>query len=341
MKAEIRWNPTKNKYTLVHQGKVIVSSKTDGYISYLVKQQKHTAIVQNKITDVTVTSRRPDIPMTLQDTTGTDLVRVEYTITKRFDFMKQMIMMVIHKNAKSIIISGEGGIGKTFSVLECLRAGKMIDVNECLPTIAALDLIKTPDSDEVMATKALAQINRPKGDYVLIKGYSSAAALYRILYENRFRIIIFDDCDSVLRDQVACALLKSALDSYDERWVSWRVERQGDSDLPPAFKFEGSIIFISNRPLSSIDEAVKTRAYKVDLSMTKAQRIEWMRERLEGVLPQYDDLRAKHEALDLLEANMHLTNDINFRTLMSLITIRLSPDVKDWQELAKFTLTEQ
>ena len=183
-----------------------------------------------------------------------------------------------------------------------------------------------------------AEMNAFKGDYVVVKGHASAKALYRILWENRNRTILFDDCDKVLQDQTAVMLLKPALDSYEDRWVSWRVEGFAkDSDLPSTFKFNGSIIFITNMAMAKIDEAVKTRCYKVDVSMTFPQRIERMEAVLANVMPDVP-LENKIEALDLIKQNLHRVKDVNFRALMNLITIRET--VPDWKPLATFALLE-
>ena len=37
----------------------------------------------------------------------------------------------------------------------------------------------------------------------MVKGYSTAKGLYRTLFENNGMVIIFDDCDSILKDDVA------------------------------------------------------------------------------------------------------------------------------------------
>jgi hypothetical protein len=338
-KAQIRWNAAKSKYELVAKGKVLVTSKNQNYFNYLIVKGVHPAIIKNKITEVEVISQAPDTPITMTDVDGKELARPTYSITERFDFMEQMINMVINKTAKSIFVTGEGGIGKSYTVLKCLEKAGKVDVNEVVSAIEILSI--TPDDTEgEMKLKALACINKPKGDFIVVKGHSSAASLYRTLYEHKDKTIIFDDCDSVFKDVTGCGLLKSALDSYEDRWVHWRVERAGDHDLPMSFKFKGSIVFISNLPLAKVDEAIKTRCLKVDLSMTKAQRIERMQAVIANICPDVH-VDMKLEALKLLSDNMHLTNDVNFRSLMNVIAIRSDVSVKNWQELAKYALTEQ
>ncbi len=78
----------------------------------------------------------------------------------------------------------------------------------------------------------------------------SAIGLYSKLYEfsDSKNILVFDDCDSILLDDVALNLLKGALDSGKKRVISWLSEssalrREG---IPDRFEFKGSVIFITN-----------------------------------------------------------------------------------------------
>ena len=134
-------------------------------------------------------------------------------------------------------------------------------------------------------------------------------------------------------------MFKGALDSYDERWVSWYAESLGDTDLPKTFKFTGRIIFISNMSMNKIDDAVKTRAFKIDVSMTAAQRIERMEAVLEGVMP-HIDMPIKVDALNLVKELMNVAREVNFRALQRVITIRSSKTEESWKNLAKFSLVE-
>jgi Cdc6-like AAA superfamily ATPase len=338
-KAEIRWNNSKNRYDLVAAGKVLVSSKKSGYLTYLVTQQKHSAILAAKVTSAVIVSEAPIAPMTATSPTNIPVAPVqEYSVNERFDFTRQLAKMVIEKKARSLIVGGEGGIGKTYTIKEAFDELGKVDVATLLPSIEDLNPIEVDDSEPEIEEKVFAEMNAFKGDYVVVKGHASAKALYRLLWENRNRTILFDDCDKVLQDQTAVMLLKPALDSYEDRWVSWRVEGFAkDSDLPATFKFNGSIIFITNMPMAKIDEAVKTRCYKVDVSMTFPQRIERMEAVLDRVMPEIS-LDKKTDALNLLKENLHRVKDVNFRSLMNLITIR--DTVADWKPLATFALLE-
>lgn len=343
MEAKISWNPTKSKYELKAKGKVLVRSNRIDYLNYLVNQQKHSAIVNAGVKTVAILSRNPAeasvVTLTAPTAIAAPMIQAPaFTINERFSFMDELIDMVIKKAAKSILITGMGGVGKTYAVIQRLKTANLVDCVTVAPSISDLDEIDVEDSEDEMESKALAEMNRPTGDYVVVKGKATPKALYRLLYENRNRMIVFDDCDSVLRDDNSVNLLKSALDTYEDRWISWRSEQAfGESDLPQSFKFNGTIIFISNLEQHAVDEAVRTRCFKVDVSMSNEQRVERMKGVLENVLPDVD-MEFKLDAIKLIEDNLHLCNDINFRTLMQIITIR--ENSADWKKLGKFALTE-
>ena len=164
----------------------------------------------------------------------------EFGITERFGFVEQMVNMVSSKTMASAIVSGPGGLGKTHTVLESLRKVGLTDVTE------------------LADFEVGARVNRSRS-FRVIKGFSTAKGLFRSLQEGNGMTLVFDDCDSVLKDPVALNLLKGALDSYSDRWISWNADLK-DDDLDKTFKFTGSIIFITNRHLDDIDQAVRTRA---------------------------------------------------------------------------------
>jgi hypothetical protein len=157
------------------------------------------------------------------------------------------------------------------------------------------------------------------------------------LFDNNKSVIVFDDCDSVLKDPVALNLLKSALDSYGKRIISWNADMK-DEDLPRSFEFTGRVIFISNMNESRIDQAIRSRSMMIDLSMNLEQKIE----RMETIamedefLPEYEKVIVK-DALDLIRSNKDTVKEISLRTLISVAKIRASN--KNWKDLAQYVLT--
>jgi hypothetical protein len=224
----------------------------------------------------------------------------EFNINQKFDFLTNLTSMVVNDITPSLIVTGEGGLGKTHSV-------------------------KT----------TIAENGLEPCDYVFFKGYSTARGLYNTLFDNNGKLIVFDDCDSVLEDKVALNILKSALDSYDTREISWMSKMNKSDEYPNQFDFTGRIIFISNKNKDKIDEAVLSRSLTVDLSMTPSEKIERMEYILDDILPEYP-IDVKTEALDFLNENKDVCQ-LNMRTLIMISKMRISfPDT--WTDIANFMI---
>lgn len=251
---------------------------------------------------------------------GDDVTQVEeksqdtrWDINLRFKFVSDLVSMVAKRTAISLIVTGPGGLGKTHTVKTTLEMLGFRDVSGI-------------------------EADSPERSFKMIKGYSTAKGLYRELFQNRDSIIVFDDCDSVLKDPVALNLLKGALDSYDRRIISWNADIR-DEDLPRSFLFNGRVIFISNIRREDLDLALKTRAYVVDLAMTFDQKIQRMQAMAESedFMPEFS-IQHKQEALALIKNCGRAVTDVSLRTLQAVTRIRASAG-RDWQSLAEYAIT--
>jgi hypothetical protein len=243
-----------------------------------------------------------------------------FSINERFGFVSDMVTMLSQGHQASVIVSGPGGLGKSFTVMDALRKSGLQDVT-------LLDEADVGSS-----------INTAK-TFRVIKGYSTPKGLYRILYENRNSVIVFDDCDSVLKDPVSLNLLKGALDSYSRRVISWRADFK-DEDLPNVFEFKGRVVFISNLPSHAMDQAVITRSMTVDLTMTNAQKVERMHHLLEfadDFLPEFE-MEHKVDAVLLIEKLVDRIKELSLRTLIQVTNIRKANPNGNWKKLAEYCI---
>jgi hypothetical protein len=130
-------------------------------------------------------------------------------------------------------------------------------------------------------------------------------------------------------------VLKSALDSYGKRIISWNAE-SGD-DLPPSFNFEGRVIFISNMDQSKIDQAIRSRSMMIDLSMTTEQKIDRMETIAQSpdFMPEYS-MEIKQDALNLIRELKDDAKEISLRTLIAISKVRAAN--KEWKALAEYML---
>jgi hypothetical protein len=243
----------------------------------------------------------------------------KFGINTRFDFVEKLVNMVAAGVQPSAVITGEGGLGKTYTVTKTLERNGFKDISD-------------------LGEFQVGAVVNTRKCFTSVKGYSTPKGLYRTLFENNKSIVVFDDCDAVLKDPVALNLLKSALDSYGKRIISWNADMR-DEDLPRSFEFTGRVIFISNLSQDSIDQAIRSRSMMIDLSMTPAQKIERMEAiaKSDEFLPEYDaDVKA--DALNLIRELKDVAKEISLRTLISVTKIRAS-NPKDYKDLAEYMLT--
>ena len=241
----------------------------------------------------------------------------KFTINQRFGFVSDMVTMLANGDQASVVVTGPGGLGKSHTVSAALTAAGFQD-------LSVLDELDIGD-------------NVPKNSFRVVKGYSTPKGLYRTLFENRNSIVVFDDCDSVLKDPVSLNLLKAALDSYSRRIISWRADIR-DEDLPNVFEFKGRVVFISNLPSSSLDQAIISRSLAVDLSMTAKQKVERMRFLLDqkDFMPEYEKSH-KQDAMDLIAEFCDNVKELSLRTLIQVTKIRKGA-TKNWRDLAEYAI---
>jgi hypothetical protein len=221
-----------------------------------------------------------------------------FNINQRFQFLNDLTTMVVNNATPSLIVTGEGGLGKTHSVTETIKSNDLSD-----------------------------------DEYIFFKGYSTARGLYNTLYDNNGKLIIFDDCDSVLDDKVALNILKSALDSYEKRTISWMAKMNKNDEYPQQFEFTGRIIFISNKSIGDVNEAVRSRSLTVDLTMTPSDKIERMGAIIENILPEYS-LEFKKDALTFLS---EVCNEVSVNMRMLIMVTKMRYNYPDrWKDLASY-----
>jgi hypothetical protein len=233
-------------------------------------------------------------------------IQSEFSINQRFDFLNKFTNMVLDGEVASEVITGEGGLGKTHTVLTAMTKRGWVEGTH----------------------------------YVIIKGFSTPKALYATLYENNGKVIIFDDCDSVLKDPISVNILKGALDSYEVRTISWLTKGFIEDEYPASFEFTGQVIFISNIGSDRLDGAIKSRSITIDLSMTIQDKIERMQFILPEILPNYA-MDVKEAALEFMAFHSEEAREFNLRTLMKVTKVINSYGLEnsdEWSPAAKYLL---
>jgi hypothetical protein len=326
--AKITWNDTMGRWEAAFNGQILASRRDflggTEYLRRAVEGGFNLKAKRLNVTKVMIIE-----PVSSANSQEADFVDAEgdeetireedvFPINERFAIMEDYIDMVAHFQLASTIVTGEGGLGKSFTVMRTLSKNGLRDVGG----------MDTDDS--------------PNRGFVVVKGFSTAKGLFRTLYENRNRIVVFDDADSVLRDVNAVNILKAAVDSYDKRVVTWNAESSfgGDDDLPKSFEFKGGVIFISNMPKHKIPQALRSRAMCADVSMTRSEVIERMRVIIESdeFMPEFE-LEHKIDALEFIaeNANNPAITELNLRSLVNVVKARAAkPDT--WKRMGLYSM---
>lgn len=243
-------------------------------------------------------------------------------IRKRFDILDQMSNAVADGVVRGLIVSGPPGVGKSFGV------ENVLDMYEAETKLSGL-----PPRTEI------------------VKGSMTPIGLYQTLYNNsdRGNIVVFDDCDSVLFDEVCLNMLKAVLDSGKKRIISWKSEsaalrREG---IPDRFEFKGGAIFITNVNFENVRskkikdhlEALMSRCHYIDLKMDSERdrflRIEQIVK--DGMLDEYEFGEAGNDSIvDFMKANSKRLREISLRMVLKIADLKRLAE-GNWRELAEST----
>lgn len=258
------------------------------------------------------------------------------SVDQRWKAYGVFLDMVIDGSSKGLVAFGTGGVGKTFQMEQKLEEKGLKGFDE--------DVHDLNNSDDY--------------DYVKIGGKASPSAVYQALFEFQDKIVIFDDCDSALKDPDAVNFFKNALDSSGDGTISYKASTPIKTDrikgakemasgenflVPNRFKFKGSVIFISNLPVQKMPQPlVDSRCLAIDLSMSRTETLERMGAILDKIKikdragnPLSISSKEKKQALDFLSTHSDKIREgkLNARTLLNIMkVIHASPN--DWEEIA-------
>jgi hypothetical protein len=255
-------------------------------------------------------------------------------INFRFKMFSQAVKGVISGKFKAAIGYGTGGVGKTYTVTHQLDAAgkKPFDEENDIP------------GDDSY-------------DYVKITGKMTAPQVYKTLFQHNGKIILFDDCDSVLTDSSSINLFKGALDTSGDGTIQYATttgvkaeNAEGEMEkLPNRFKFNGRAIFVSNLPPHLLPQPLKSRAVRVDLTMDKKQTMDRIKQIATNLKTgKYENLRFPgidkyshkdmEDVINYLDKNKEHTADLNVRTVGSILGLKQlaeeDGDGENWEKYA-------
>ena len=241
----------------------------------------------------------------------------------RFEILKDMTKAVKSGDVRAMIVTGPPGVGKSLGVEEVLAKDDLFDA-----------------------------IGQRKPKYEIVKGAMSAIGLYSKLYKfsDAKNILVFDDCDSILLDDIALNILKAALDSSKKRTISWNTDSRilRSEGIPDKFEFKGGAIFITNLKFENVRSkklqdhlsALESRCHYIDLRMdTDREKVLRIKQIVkDGMLDSYElEQVAKDEVVQFIKDNRATMRELSLRTVLKVADLRKSfPN--NWQNMARVTV---
>jgi hypothetical protein len=244
-------------------------------------------------------------------------------IGKRFSILDEMTRAAKEGNVRAMIVSGPPGVGKSYGVEQQLEKDSIFD--------------------------DVAGNNRK---YEVVKGAMSAIGLYAKLYKysDPKNVVVFDDCDSVLLDDLSLNILKAALDTSKKRYISWNTDSRllRSEGIPDRFEFKGGAIFITNIKFENVRskklkdhlEALESRCHYVDLTIdTEREKMLRIKQIVrDGMLDDYDmPQERKDDVVEFISENSKRLRELSLRTVLKCADLAQSFP-SNWRDYAATTV---
>ena len=243
-------------------------------------------------------------------------------LKERFNILNEMTKAVKKGDVRAMIVSGPPGVGKSFGVEGVLEKDDLFN-----------------------------KLAERKPKFEVVKGAMSALGLYAKLYEfsEKGNVVVFDDCDSILFDDLSLNILKGALDSSDRRFISWNTDSRllRGEDIPNRFEFKGSAIFITNIKFEHVKskrlrdhlDALESRCHYIDLQMD-TQREKMLRIKQivsEGMLQRFEFEEAeKATIVEFIDTHKDQLRELSLRMVLKIADLKKSFP-SSWMAMAKTT----
>ena len=243
----------------------------------------------------------------------------------RFNILDDMTRAVKKGDVRAMIVTGPPGVGKSFGV------EKVLAKHDVFADVAQNEKLKK---------------------YEVVKGAMSAIGLYKKLFEfsDKKSILVFDDCDSVLLDDLSLNILKAALDSSKKRTIHWNTDSRllRSEGVPNSFEFKGGAIFITNIKFDNVKskklrdhlEALESRCHYLDLTIdTEREKLLRIRQVVSecGMLDDYEFSDLEKEVLiDFVDDNKKKLRELSLRTVLKIADLKRSMP-GNWRAVAEVT----
>jgi len=244
-------------------------------------------------------------------------------IADRFSILEEMTAAAIEGKVRGMIVVGPPGVGKSYGVIAQLEKAHLFD-----------------------------QVANRNPKYDIVKGAMTPLGLYIKLYDNAAanQVVVFDDCDSILMDDLSLNLLKAALDSGKKRKLCWNADSHAlrNANIPDSFDFNGSVIFITNiqfdhirsKKLQDHLSALQSRCHYLDLTMNTMRDRVLRIQQIHNTGELFGHYNFKNNEGDEIVAYM-IDNQDRLREVSLRMAVKIADLFKvtdKWQRLAESTV---
>lgn len=245
--------------------------------------------------------------------------QIEQRLSERFSILEKLTDACITGNARSLVISGPAGLGKSYTVEQKLSGWDPNCIN-----------------------------------HTIVKGYVRTTGLVKTLYRyrNAGSVVVFDDADSIFFDDNSLTILKAVCDTTEKRRIHYLsegtlIDEESAERIPKIFEFDGTVIFITNydfdamiqrnHKLTPHFQALVSRSHYIDLSM-KSRRDYLVRIRqviCQGLLS-FLTPEEQVDVYDYIETHHPKLRELSLRMAIKLANIR-KDNGSEWKQIANVT----
>ena len=161
---------------------------------------------------------------------------------------------------------------------------------------------------------------------------------------------MFDDCDSVLLDDLALNILKAALDTSKKRTIHWNTDSRSliQEGVPNSFDFNGGCVFITNINFANVKSkklqdhlaALESRCHYIDLTIhTEREKMLRIKQIIaDGMLQEYEFTKAQEaELVEFIDSNKKRLRELSLRTVLKAADL-IKSFPQRWQRVAEVSL---
>jgi len=214
---------------------------------------------------------------------------------EKLGVLEEFVRMIAKGDMNCLFVFGEGGVGKTETIL------------------------RTLETEDVQA--------------VYLNGVVTPLELYHLLYEHNGKLIVLDDIEGVLNNPRAVAFLKAATYGYKDKRIICYPTSSPLLRAPESFEFTGKIILCMNQfPDNPSLEALYRRTLYYELRLSLREKITLFRELSQRTYKGIELNKRNMVCEYVISRSSEATKRLSIRELFKSFEI-YKANTSDWKKL--------